>query len=329
VELRVAATVEQFPTIAKLRAVRRLWARLADLCDVPDARTRVHAVTSRPMTSAYDVHVNLLRATVAAFAAGVGGADAITVVPFDEPTGDVSALGRRMARNVNALLTAESHVSAVSDPAGGGYAVEKLTDDLCRVAWAELGRIETDGWEAFSERVGEVRARREADVATRRRPITGLSEFPHLADPVPARRNLSYRYGAAFEGLRREAPETHVFLATLGSIAEHTTRARFAANLLGAGGIGVDLAGATTGVEDLVGTFEGQAVVCLAGTDSAYAAWGSEAAEALRANGARRVIVVSTGSTDEGRGDHDWADEVFRSGDDAVAFLTRTREALR
>src|SRR5262249_27700373 len=103
VELRVAATVEQLPTIAKLRAVRRLGARVAEACGVGDPRTRIHAVTSRPMTSAYDVHVNLLRGTVAAFAAGVGGADAITVVPFDEPTGEVSALGRRMARNLGSL----------------------------------------------------------------------------------------------------------------------------------------------------------------------------------------------------------------------------------
>jgi methylmalonyl-CoA mutase len=322
VELRVAATVEQFSTIAKLRAVRRLWARLAELSGVADPRTRVHAVTSRPMTSAYDVHVNLLRGTVAAFAAGVGGADAITVVPFDEPTGEVSTLGRRMARNVNALLTAESHVSAVTDPAGGGYAVEKLTDDLCRAAWAELGRIETEGRDAFTERVAGVRSRREADVATRRRPITGLSEFPRPADPVPPRRNLSYRYGAAFEDLRRESPEGHVFLATLGSLAEHTPCARFATNLLAAGGIAVDVAGATAAADDLVAVFEGQAVACLAGTEAAYVAWGREAADGLRAAGAARVVVVSTDG-------QDWADETFRSGDDAVAFLGRVREALR
>ena len=197
----VAVTDEQFASIAKVRALRVLWARLAQLCGVTQPRTRVHAVTSRPMTSAYDVHVNLLRGTIAAFAAGVGGADSITVVPFDEPTGEISPLGRRLARNVSALLVAESHVAAVADPAGGAYAVEKLTDDLARAAWEELGRIETEGWEAFSARVADVRARRESDVATRRRPITGLSEFPHLADPVPGQRNTSYRYGAAFEGV--------------------------------------------------------------------------------------------------------------------------------
>ena len=320
VELRVAVTDEQLPSVAKLRAIRVLWARMAHLCGVVEPRTRVHAVTSRPMTSAYDVHVNLLRTTVATFAAGVGGADAVTTVPFDEPTGEISTLSRRLARNISALLVDESHVAAVTDPAAGSYAVEALTRDLCHAAWAELGRIESDGDEAFAARVAEVRARREDDVAHRRRPLTGLTEFAHRADPVPARRNLSYRYGAAFEAMRREPPDAHVFLATLGPVAQHTARAQFATRLLAAGGVGADVPGATTGVDDLVAAYDGQPVVCLAGTDAAYAGWGSEAAAALRDRGARRVIVVGPQA--------DWADDSCASGIDAVTFLTRTREAL-
>ncbi|WP_151083204.1 methylmalonyl-CoA mutase family protein [Nocardioides cynanchi] len=320
VEVRVAATDEQFTTMAKFRALRRLWARLAELCQVADPRTRIHAVTSRSMTSAYDVHVNLLRGTVAAFGAGVGGADSITVVPFDEPTGEVSVLGRRMARNTSALLVAESHVAAVADPAGGAYAVERLTDDLARVAWAELGRIESDGLGAFEGRVRDVRARREVDVATRRRPLTGLSEFPRLGDPAPARRNLTYRWGAAFEALRAQPPTTHAFLATLGPVAAHTARAGFATNLFAAGGVAVDVAGPTAGVDDLVAAYDGQPVVCLAGTDAAYAEWGEAAASALRGAGARHVVVAGKPA--------DWADDSCALGVDAVDFLTRTRGHL-
>jgi methylmalonyl-CoA mutase len=336
IELRLAATDEQFSTIAKFRAVRRLWARLAELCDVSDPRTRVHGVTSRPMTSTYDVHVNLLRATVAAFGAGVGGADAITVVPFDEPTGEISALGRRLARNISALLVDESHVAAVADPAGGAFAVERLTDDLCGAAWAELSRIESDGEAVFRERVAQVKERRETDLAFRRRAITGLSEFANLADPTPPTRNPSYRYGAAYEAMRDDPPAARVFLATLGPIAQHTVRAGFATNLLAAGGIAVDVAGATDGVDDVVAAYDGQSVVCLAGTDAAYAERGAEAAAALRDAGARRVVVVSTGSTDDlgstddvgATDDFGWADDSFREGDNAVDFLARTREAL-
>jgi methylmalonyl-CoA mutase len=334
VEFRYAATDEQFPTIAKLRAARRCWARVLELSE-GSGEQRQHAVTSRVMLSAYDPWVNMLRGAVAAFAAGVGGADAVTVVPFDSPLGEPDAFGRRIARNVSSLLIAESHVAAVADPAGGSYAVERLTDDLAAAAWAELQRIEgvggilaalDDG--SLLARVAEVAARRDRDVATRTRPITGLSEFPHLQETLPDRHGEAdgvRRWGAAFEALRAEPATAHVFLATLGPVAEHTTRAGFAGNLFAAGGVTVDAAGATTGVEDLVAAYDGQVVACLAGTDAAYDSWGSDAAAALREAGARHVVVVSTGSTD----DIAWADGAFQRGDDAVAFLTRVREALR
>lgn len=322
IELRLAATDEQFATIAKFRAVRRLWARLAELCDVADPRTRVHAVTSRPMTSRYDVHVNLLRATVAAFAAGVGGADALTVIPFDEPTGEVSGLARRLAQNTSALLVEESHVAAVADPAGGAYAVERLTDDLCATAWAELGLIESDGVFAFDERVAGVKERRGHDVATRRRAITGLSEFANLADPTPPRRNLSFRYGEAFEAMRDDPPSARVFLATMGPVATHTPRAGFATNLLAGGGITVDAAGATAAVTDVLRAYDGRPVVCLAGTDTAYAEWGADLVAALRGAGARWVILAGrpVAGVD--------VDDSCAVGGDAVEFLARTREKL-
>ena len=134
-EFRYAATDEQFPQIAKLRAARRLWARVLELSGADASRQRQHVVTSRPMMSKYDPYVNMLRTTVAAFAAGVGGADSVTVLPFDSPLGRPETLGRRIARNTSPLLMWESHVAKVADPAGGSYAVEKLTDDLAVAAW--------------------------------------------------------------------------------------------------------------------------------------------------------------------------------------------------
>jgi methylmalonyl-CoA mutase len=351
-EFRYAATDQQLLTIAKLRAARRCWDRVLELSGVSTSATgggpaqRQHAVTSRPMLSAYDPWVNMLRGTIAAFAAGVGGADAVTVVPFDSPLGEPDAFGRRIARNVSSLLVAESHVAAVTDPAGGSYAVERLTDDLAAAAWAELQRIEAAGGVvaalddgSLRSRIDEVAALRERDVATRKRPITGLSEFPYLGETIPERVSTGStadgrgvrRYGAAFEALRADAPGAHVFLATLGPVAQHTARAGFATNLLAAGGIAVDVAGATSGVEDLMAAYDSQPVVCVIGTDGAYDAWGSQAAEALRSAGGRHVIAVSTYSTGStgSTGEVAWADDPFRPGDDAVAFLTRTREALR
>jgi methylmalonyl-CoA mutase len=330
-EFRYAATDEQFVTIAKLRAARRCWEHLVRLSDGAPTRQPQHVVTSRPMLSACDPWVNLLRGTVAAFAAGVGGADAVTVVPFDSPLGEPGVFGRRIARNVSSLLLAESQVGAVTDPAGGAYAVEELTDDLAAAAWAELQRIERDGGVlaalddgSLLARVTEVAGRRERDVATRTRPITGLSEFPDLAETLPEHAGEPdgvRRWGAAFEAFRADPTATHVFLATLGPVAQHTARAQFATNLLAAGGIAVDLSGPLSGVDDLTAAYDGQGVVCLAGTDAAYDGWGSEAAEALRAGGATRVVVAGKPAA--------WADDSCALGVDAVEFLARTREALR
>ncbi|WP_460800553.1 methylmalonyl-CoA mutase family protein [Nocardioides pacificus] len=339
IEFRYAATDEQFPTIAKLRAARRLWARVAELsgASADAGGQRQQAVTSRPMMSKYDPWVNMLRTTVATFSAGVGGAEAITVLPFDSTLGVPDAFGRRIARNTSSLLISESHVAKVTDAAGGSYAVEKLTDDLARVAWEEFGRIEEAGGIAaaladgsLQARIDEVAARRDKEIARRKRPITGVSEFPNLDEVLPEREphpaaSAVRRYGAPFEALRDEPATTPVFLATMGTIASHTARATFATNLFAAGGIRVELAGATDGVADVLASYAGQPVVCLAGADKTYAAWAGELVSALREAGARWIILAGK---PESVGDGLAVDDSCSIGVDALAFLTRTRENL-
>jgi methylmalonyl-CoA mutase len=323
VEFRYAATDEQFLTIAKLRAARRLWARVLELSGGAPAEQRQHAVTSRPMMSKYDPWVNMLRTTVAAFAAGVGDANAVTVLPFDSPLGVPDAFGRRIARNTSSLLMAESHVARVTDPAGGAYAVERLTDDLAAAAWELFGRLEQGA--SLDEMIAATVELRKAQVATRSHPITGLSEFPNLHEALPERQpdevaHAVRRWGASFEELRDDPPEGQVFLATMGTVAAHTARATFVGNLFAAGGIAVDLAGATDGADDLVAKYDGQAVVCLAGTDAAYAEWADVAVARLREAGAQWVIVAGRPRDD--------ADDSCAVGVDALAFLRRTREKL-
>ena len=334
VEFRYAVTDEQFPSIAKLRAARVLWARVLEVSGVTETvAQRQHAATSRPMLSKYDPYVNMLRGTVAAFAAGVGGADAVTVLPFDSANGRPDAFGRRIARNVNHLLIDESHVAAVADPAGGAYAVEQLTADLAEAAWAEFQQLEQE-WESghdfdpFRARIAAVVTEREADIACRKRPLTGVSEFPNLAETLPERaedplNDRVRRYGASFEALRDEPAASPVFLATLGTIAQHTARATFVSNLFAAGGIAVEVAGPTAGVEELVDAYRSAGapqVVCLAGADAAYDEWGAGAAAALREAGASYVIIAGKAS--------DYADDSAAMGVNALTFLNRTREAL-
>ena len=341
IDFRYAATDEQFITIAKLRAARLLWNRVAELSGAAaDARgQRQHAVTSRPMMSAFDPYVNMLRTTVAAFAAGVGGADAVTVLPFDEPLGLPEAFSRRIARNTSSLLISESHVAVVTDPAGGAHAVEKLTDDFARAAWTLFGELDANGGVVASLADGSLHAHiaetveaREAQVSTRNRPITGVSEFPNLHEDVAERRPYGRapvvrRYGESFEQMRSERASTPLFLATMGSLAQHTARASFAANLFAAGGIDTVTAGPSENPADVVSAFHeaGEVpVVCLTGPDSAYEDWGADLVTALREAGARRVILAGP----EPLAGLVGADDSAATGIDAVAFLRRTREEL-
>ncbi|MEV6522080.1 methylmalonyl-CoA mutase subunit beta [Longispora sp. NPDC051575] len=336
-EFRYAATADQFLTIAKLRAARRLWSRVAEVCGAaPEARgQRQHAVTSDAMMTARDPWVNMLRTTLAAFAAGVGGADAVTVRPFDARLGLPDGFTRRIARNTQSLLVEESNVARVADPAGGSWYVENLTEDLAKAAWNWFTEIERAGGMAaaldgpVADRLAATWAERRANIARRKDPITGVSEFPNLdeklpvRDPAPAPRSGGLprvRYAQDFEALRDRA-DAHparptVFLATLGPVSAHTARASFAANLFAAGGIGT----VTGDVADFAAS--GATVACLCSSDKVYADQAGPAAEALRAAGATRVWLAGRRGTSEQVADYLYA------GCDAVAVCDSTLDDL-
>lgn len=336
IDFRYAATDEQFPTIAKLRAARQLWNRVAELSGVTTAAAGQvqHAVTSRPMMAKYDPYVNMLRTTVAAFSAGVGGAASVTVLPFDEPLGLPEAFSRRIARNTSSLLISESHVAAVADPAGGAHAVEKLTDDLARAAWSLFGEIEGKGGlveslDFLRAAIADTVSTRALDIAKRKRPITGVSEFPNLHEELPERRPYGHpvdvhRYAGEYEALRDDRAATPVFLASMGTVAAYTARGTFAANLFAAGGIDTVVAGPTEGVDDVLSAYSeagNPAIACLVGNDKAYEAWGADLVTALREAGATYVIVA--GKADIG------ADTNAAAGLDALAFLRSIRQELQ
>lgn len=340
IDFRYAATDEQFPTIAKLRAARRLWSRVLEASGATlsseRAGQRQHAVTSRPMLSAYDPYVNMLRSTVAAFAAGVGGAQAVTALAFDEPLGLPEPFSRRIARNISSLLIHESHVATVVDAAGGSHLVESLTDEIAVAAWQLFGEFDADGGIVAAVTDGRLRSRidavvaeREKLVATRALPLTGVSEFPDLAETKLERRPYGravpvHRWGASYEALRNDPATTPVFVATLGTVAQHTARATFISNLLAAGGVDVVVAGATADEAEVTRAYEAAGsppVVALAGPDDLYAERGVGTIEALREAGAKRVIVAGKPR------DLD-VDDSAAVGVDALAFLGRTREAL-
>ncbi len=333
-EFRYAATADQFLTIAKFRAARRLWARVAEVCGLngSDGAQRQHAVTSSVMMTRRDPWVNMLRTTVATLAAGVGGAESVTVLPFDHALGLPDAFARRIARNTSTILLEESHLSRVIDPAGGSWYVEQLTEELARAGWEFFQELERSGDKAtvLRDRIAETWAVRSRKLATRKEPITGVSEFPHLAEkPVerepaplaPTGGLPRVSRDEAYEELRARS-DAHllehgerpkVFLATLGPAAAHTARAGFAANLFQAGGI-----------EAVTGEFEGSGarIACLCSSDSLYEEQAAATAAALKAAGAEYVFLAGKPSSYEG------VDSYVFAGCNAVDVLTSTLDRL-
>jgi len=153
---RLAADQDQFLTIAKFRAIRNLWARVEEACGLEPSRACVTAETAWRMMTKRDPHGNIVRGTIAAFAAAIGGADAITVLPFSAALGVPDAFARRIARNTQTILIEEANIHRVADPAAGSGAIEALTDALCETAWWFLQRIETAGGVAEALRAGSI-----------------------------------------------------------------------------------------------------------------------------------------------------------------------------
>ncbi|KAA0023599.1 methylmalonyl-CoA mutase small subunit [Antrihabitans cavernicola] len=318
-EFRYAATDDQFQSIAKFRAARRVWARIAQVCGASNVGgAPQHAVTSAAMMTQRDPWVNMLRTTLAAFGAGVGGADAVTVLPFDAavPLGglDISkTFAARVARNTQLLLLEESHLGRVLDPGAGSWYVESLTDDIAGKAWEFFQEIESAGGYTSAvesgvvgDRIATTRAARESDIAHRKTSVTGINEFPNLAEnPLPsdAPERLAgvARYSAAFEALRDRSDKfladngsrPTVLLAALGPVAEHNGRTTFAANLLASGGVEAINPG-TVDAETIAKAVSdsGTAIAVLCGTDKRYGTDGPQAVRALRAAGVTTVLLA-------------------------------------
>ncbi|ORA17724.1 methylmalonyl-CoA mutase small subunit [Mycobacterium arosiense] len=322
ISFRFAADDDQFITIAKFRAARNLWARVAEVVGEPDAGAAVtHAETSLPMMTQRDPWVNMLRCTLAAFGAGVGGADSLLVFPFDVAIDGgfpdmATSFARRIARNTQLLLLEESHVGRVLDPAGGSWFVEDLTRRLAEQAWEHFQAIEARGGftqarDFIAGQIAEVAARRSDDIAHRRTAITGVNEFPNLTEPPLPQSDSTYsplaagklvRYAAEFEALRdrsdaylaRTGSRPQVLLLPLGPLAENNIRATFASNLLASGGIEainpgtVDAGGVASAVSDAGSPTV--AVIC--GTDKRYQDEASGVVRAARNAGIARVYLA-------------------------------------
>ncbi len=365
IAVTLAADADQFLTIAKLRAARRVMWRLAEACGATDGATRVSftAETSARMLAKRDPWVNMLRTTIAAAGAAMGGADAITVLPFTWAIGRPDSFARRIARNTHHVLLEEAGLGRVADPAGGSWYVERLTDDLAAKAWETFQAIEAEGGlavaletESVQERLVQAQEARRKLIATGHMELTGTSAFPRLGDdgvtftPWPsevpsaglngakARPLRLERAAEAFERLRDNADiyETEngerprVFLAALGPLAANATRATWIRNFLAAGGIectgGESYLTSTDAGREFGGS--GAQIACICSSDEIYAEIGEATASLLKTAGATHVYLAGRPKDQEAALKAAGVDELLYAGMDAISALTSIQAAL-
>jgi methylmalonyl-CoA mutase len=357
ISFRLAADADQFLTMAKFRAMRLLWARIEESCGLTPRPGFIAAETAWRMLTQRDPYVNMLRATMATFSAGLAGADSITVLPHTLALGLPDAFARRAARNTQLVLLEESNLAKVADPAAGSGGIEALTHELCEAAWALFQQTEKAGGvfaalqqNLIQNKVAATRAAREANIAKRKEVLTGASEFPNLHEshvtvldaapiaPAPCgEAKITFealapmRLAAPFEQLRdksdailkKTGARPKVFLANLGTPAHFTARATFAKSFFETGGIeAID----TEGFLDpaaLAAAFKtsGAALVCLCSSDKVYSEQAAAAAKALQAAGARHIYLAGRPGEQEALLRAAGVNDFVFAGGDALAAL--------
>jgi len=248
-----------FIQVAKLRAFRMLWSQVVESFGGTreNAKAHIHARTSHWNKTIYDPHVNVLRATTEAMSAVIGGADSISIAPFDACCKSPDAASRRLARNTQLILRHEAQFARVADPGGGSYFLEAMTDSLARRSWELMQEVEHSGGFRKANESGMITQRLEASrtakqqaVASRRSVLTGTNRYANPAEDalsriVPANKDGLHRAAKPYEELRlrteRHASQSgklpRILLAEIGDPKFRTARSQFAADVFACAGL--------------------------------------------------------------------------------------------
>lgn len=337
IAFRFSADADELLGVAKFRAARRLWARVEEACGLSPKPTLVFAETAWRTMSRRDPWNNILRGTLAAFSAAVGGADAISVLPFTQALGAPDEFARRLARDTQLVLQDEAHIDAVDDPTNGAGGFEALTGALCQRAWALFQEIEAEGGlpaaletGAFQSRVAEAAELRMKNMAHAKDKLIGANQFPDIHEgaldvlspydassesvepPAGALRSPAlapHRLAEPFERLREDsdahlAASGHrpkIFLANLGSVAAFTARANFAKNFFEAGGVEAVFGPETESTAEIVDAYRksGAKLACICSSDRVYGEAAETTAAALKGAGARLYLAGRPGELEE------------------------------
>jgi methylmalonyl-CoA mutase len=323
----LAADADEYLSLAKFRALRLLWARVEDACGLAPKPIRLHAETAFRMMTRYDPWVNILRTTIGVFAAGVGGADVITVLPFALALGLPDDFARRIARNTQSILIHESNLAKVADPAAGAGSFEALTKALCDRAWILFQGVEAQGGMIKSLQAGAPQreiglaaaARRDA-IAQRTLAITGTSAYPLLAEapvhvltpsPVQADENPvtsnsiplpSQRDAEPYESLRAASDKyfhdtgsrPKIFLVNLGEPQGFAAASAFATNFFAAAGFEAFTYNSPATAQDAADNFRvsGCKIACICAAATVLAADLIDAVARLSDAGAARIYLA-------------------------------------
>jgi methylmalonyl-CoA mutase len=361
VAFALAVDTDLFLTAAKVRAARTIIARVAQGCGVAAGASHITAVTSLRMMAKRDPWTNMLRTTTACAGAAFGGADAITVLPFSWALGVPDRFARRVARNTQLVLQEESSLGRVADPVGGSWYVESLTDELARKGWDLFQEIERSGGlvaslteGTFKKEVAASAATRASAIAKGSKELTGVSVFPLLgadgvkvapypaSQPAPKDRLadplIPHRLAESFESLRdaadafaaKHGKPPRVFLANLGDIIEHNKRSTWVWNFLAAGGIDGLNSDGYADAQAAARAFQvsGADIACLCSSDAIYAGEAEVAVKALKAAGAKRVMMAGKPGDSEQTLRAAGVDGFLFAGQNAIAALHDLQKAL-
>lgn len=293
-----------FMEIAKIRAARMLWTKIVEQYNPMCAcgyNMYIHSTSSLWNKSLYDPYVNMLRTTTETMSSAIGGADSISVSPFDVAYKPADDFSYRIARNQQILLKEESYFDKIVDPAAGSYYIENLTDSIAQYAWDMFKDIEAKGGFAkaiesgfVQEQIEKTSQKRDMDIATRKVVILGTNQYPNLSEKMnaklekdnifschdsaegPIKKLRRYHASEAFENLRLTTEESDktpkVFLLTYGNLNMRKARAGFATNFFGVAGYEIiDNAGFATAEEGIKAALDSKAeIVVVCSSDEEY-----------------------------------------------------------
>ncbi len=327
IEFSMAVGTDYFPEIAKLRALRILFYKIAEAYGISSfdpGDLSIHSISSLWTKTIYDPYVNMLRNTTEAMSAIIGGCTALTIAPYNENFEAVTPFSKRISRNVSNMLKEEAYLDKVVDPSAGSYYIENITDEMVKGAWALFTEVESEGGfiKSFMDgkiqnRIRETRNKRLTLAAQRREIFVGTNQYPNAKeqlDPDKIFRTaatsgeievLPQENGPSeFESMRlktdafakKHGKRPVAYLALIGNNpAMRAARAQFSGGFIGCGGFEIIDGGITSSNGEAIkkALDANAAITVICGADDDYPTLGVDFAQKFRQSKNDGVLILA------------------------------------